>query len=285
MRLFESMKKSALKTKVLGEIAMLDRQLEATQRKFGHELFQALLEWEDHVKLNINGKRRPYPGFGDDAEQQRILSAIFRPLKEQVIKFLDIKKGLTEKWHDMEAYGTTSILSGTNFQMQMLYYDRKIHHCKDTFGVHLFAELDLIQRGRMDVVDSDWNVDLTALTEEDDHLEKLHDAPVLDTLERLRAAVKDIQQQRMAKEREITDIDNNQRNKTHTKISSNSQSTKQRAAYRQQRRSSAGDHGRQPSQRSIYLQQNESPSAMDLHKNHLAEADIKPRHPPARGIT
>jgi hypothetical protein len=164
MGFLDRMKKTAAKTKLRGEMVLIDQKIASRKKIFGVDLYNVLADWESNHK----DQEPPIKGI------QLILKAaredIFELFKkrhanDEQLDDIEFQKEQTEtaasakdkaknagRW--ISRTGTA-----TKLKAQIAYYDREMRLRKEIFGVLSFDELDLasqeINKVMADVVADD----------------------------------------------------------------------------------------------------------------------------------
>jgi len=157
MGFLDSVKKAASKTKLQGEITLIDREITNTKHKHGVLLYNVLAE-RYHLMLpddqQQNNPALPVEGL------EAAFTATMEDLQE-----LDWKRREKDQEFDVVEAKSSSRVSGTTtrerarragqwisdtgastkLKTQMAYYDREIRLRKEIFGLQVFAELVDIQ--------------------------------------------------------------------------------------------------------------------------------------------
>mmetsp|Transcript_10119 Transcript_10119/g.20905 ORF Transcript_10119/g.20905 Transcript_10119/m.20905 type:complete len:356 (-) Transcript_10119:133-1200(-) len=203
MGFLEGVKKAALKAKLMGDIALLDRQVDKIKRKsLGIELFTVLLEWGhanmDATKLPIDSK----------------LVLIYNAAKEDVLDLVDKKELYEQQLDDIEVNGNENSRAGNatrslNLRTKMAYYDREIYIRKELFGMQVYDELEMGNLAYHEAQESK-NVLQTGgpeeKKEEGQPPVQITSEHVVAVFERIRMTIQDILKKKLEKEREMAAI-------------------------------------------------------------------------------
>jgi hypothetical protein len=171
MGMFDNVKKAARKTKLQGELMLVQRELESLQKKSGAELFTVLYDWEQqllHLKYDddyTQKEEQPLPQEAEDAGVTALpvpaLTIVYHAAREDIMDMVEKRQFKVEEVDVVEcklentvpattakakAQNATHWMSNTGtlakLRTEIVHLEREINIRKEIFGVQVFNEID-----------------------------------------------------------------------------------------------------------------------------------------------
>lgn len=209
--IWDNLKNNTIKTKIRGEIALLEREMKSRQRKFGVELYDLL----------VDEKKSP---LSELIKTPELFSAVEKQIKEPFesckadIHMMEaeraahkdeVQRSQANKDRAMPASTAGQMFSnagswmkGTasevNHQTQIALIDTKVKSRKESFGIEAFAVIDKTPAEEKESLQAKLSHVISKLSE--------HEKKVSDCIEQAKKDVGIIQKKIQAKESEIASL-------------------------------------------------------------------------------
>jgi hypothetical protein len=154
MGLLDSVKNAATKTKMRGELSMIDREITKTKYKHGVLIYDVLGQrhhstaTSDNDQLPLEGLEAAFMASMEDMQD----IFVKRSEKDDKIDALEAKGesrvGGTTAGERAKNAGRSMLDAGasTKLKTEMAFYDREMRVRKEIFGIQVFQELDLLSK-------------------------------------------------------------------------------------------------------------------------------------------